>query len=85
MTALSAGDSHSVAVTINNKLFAWGLYKNSLSGLIGEKIFEPRRVGKFELARLTIRKIASGVNHTLVLAGKKIFSWGDPETGSTGR
>ena len=85
VTSLSAGDSHSVAVTVNNKLFVWGQYRNVLSGGIGEKVFQPTRVGKYELARLPIRKIASGSNHTLVLAGKKIFSWGDPECGATGR
>ena len=85
VSLISAGDSHSVAVTTSNTLYVWGQYRNVISGGMGRKKFEPEQVGQFELNGKVIRKIASGCNHTLVLAGSKIFSWGDPETGATGR
>lgn len=39
--SICAGDSHSVAVTVNNRLFVWGQYRNVLSGGIGKKVFKP--------------------------------------------
>ncbi len=82
---ICAGDSHSVAVTTANRLYVWGQYRNVLSGGMADKVFKPRELGRLEFRRLPIRKIASGSNHTLVLAGSKIFSWGDPECMATGR
>ena len=32
-----------------------------------------------------IKKVVSGDNHTLVLAGDRVYSWGNPESGQIGR
>jgi len=86
MTNITAGDSHSIAYNTKfNIVYRWGLYRNSLSGKIGEKQEVPMRIAEKVLKDLTLKKIVSGANHTLVLASNRVFGWGDPETGKTGR
>jgi regulator of chromosome condensation len=63
----------------------WGLYRNALTGNIGEKEKIPTRIAEKELKGLKLKKVVSGAHHTLVLASGRVFGWGDPETGKIGR
>jgi regulator of chromosome condensation len=86
MTNITAGDCHSVAYNTSlNVIFRWGCYRNSLSGVIGKKQNIPIRIGESILENLKLTKVTSGSHHTLVLASNRVFGWGDPETGKTGR
>jgi alpha-tubulin suppressor-like RCC1 family protein len=38
-------------------------------------------VGEKELKKKKIQKLLSGENHAMILADKKVYVWGDPETG----
>lgn len=86
MTNVSAGDSHSIAYNTSlNMIYRWGLYRNALSGKIEDVQKTPIRIGVKELKDLKLKKVASGAHHTLALASGRVFGWGDPETGKTGR
>ena len=41
----------------------------------------PQLVGEKELKKKKIQKLLSGENHAMILADKKVYVWGDPETG----
>jgi alpha-tubulin suppressor-like RCC1 family protein len=53
--------------------------------VIGKKQNIPIRIGESILENLKLTKVTSGSHHTLVLASNRVFGWGDPETGKTGR
>ena len=83
---ITAGDCHSIAYnTDSNIIYRWGSYRNVVSGPIGQKEPKPILIETKELQNLQIKKIASGAHHTLVLASGRVYGWGDPETGKTGR
>ena len=86
MTGVTAGDCHSIAYnTSTNQIYRWGMYRNAMTGPIGDKALVPVLIGQEEFKGLNIRKVASGAHHTLVLANTRVYGWGDPETGKTGR
>ena len=86
MTNIVAGDCHSIAYnTTLNLIYRWGLYRNALTGKIGEAQKVPARIAEKELKGIKLKKVTSGAHHTLVLASGRVFGWGDPETGKTGR
>ena len=81
---LSAGDSHSVAISDKLKLvYSWGTYRNSEGKMaIGNKF--PVEITQFSKSK-KIMDVASGGNHSLVLVDHKIYAWGDSEFGQIGR
>ena len=85
---MTAGDSHTVAYNVAiNKVFCWGVYRNSSKGKVFDPIREPLLFGSdlFKKAQ-AIKKAVSGSNHTLLLTqAGKVFAWGDPESGKLGR
>ena len=86
MTNVVAGDWHSIAYNTSlNVIYRWGLYRNALSGKIGQEQKTPIRIDEEALRGLKLKKVTSGSHHTLVLASGRVFGWGDPETGKTGR
>ncbi|CAI2386416.1 unnamed protein product [Moneuplotes crassus] len=86
MTGVTCGDSHSIAYNTNLcQVYSWGLYRNSVSGPIGNIAKTPMRVGEGDLKGLKLKKIVSGSHHTLMLASGRVFAWGDPESGKIGR
>lgn len=86
MDLICAGDSHSVcANSANGIVYTWGVYRNAISGKMSKPQMLPNRVGEMEFKKRRIQKILSGSNHTMVLADRKVFVWGDPDTCVLGR
>jgi len=86
--AVTAGDSHSAALSAGGEVFAWGVFRDS-SGRFG---FAPGI--KLQAAPLLIRvgagkvaQIASGADHIVALAaqGGQVYTWGCAECGRLGR
>jgi len=85
---VSAGDSHSAALSRDGRVFTWGVYKDS-NGYIGhspglKKAAEPMEV--MGLQGKCIKWIASGVDHTFAVASNDydVYSWGCGEQGQLG-
>lgn len=86
---VTAGDSHSVALTDDGRVFIWGNFKDNRGsiGLLpqcnGEKTYTPMEV---VLDGIKFKDIASGANHVLLLDSKgDVFSFGDGAQGQLGR
>ncbi|KAI3438963.1 hypothetical protein D9Q98_001377 [Chlorella vulgaris] len=87
---LSAGDSHTCALTAMGAVWAWGTYRDS-SGVMGFGthtriqltpvcVYEPRK------AEDQVVRIASGADHTAgVTAGGTLLTWGNGQQGQLGR
>lgn len=84
---VSAGDSHTAALTEDGKVFAWGTFRDS-SGPIGLTASNsglqktPLRI----LQNVLVKKISSGSDHIVALTiDGEIFSVGNAEQGQLGR
>lgn len=83
---LSAGDSHTAALTEEGEVFGWGTYRDS-SGPIGfsefgKIVFTPVRL----LPGVTVVKIASGTDHLVMLTEEgELYTVGNGEQGQLGR
>lgn len=85
MNGISCGDSHSIAYNTElNVIYQWGVYKDK-SGSMGQKITSPTKIDMSNFRKSKIKKVVSGDNHTLVLAGDYVYAWGNPESGQIGR
>lgn len=81
---ISAGDSHSVAYNTDlNRVFLWGSYRNS-DGKFGEAKKTPNELDSKKW-KGSVSKVLCGANHTMLLGGKKLYLWGNPEFGQIGR
>ncbi len=85
---VSAGDSHSAALSRDGRVFNWGVYKDS-NGYIGhspglKKAAEPMEVAGLQGKRMKF--IASGADHTFAVAANEydVYSWGNGEQGQLG-
>jgi regulator of chromosome condensation len=87
---ISAGDSHTAALTQDGSVFAWGTYRDS-SGVMG---FSPTTriqltpicVYRPTTAAEQVVRLASGADHTAtVLANGALLTWGNGQTGQLGR
>lgn len=82
---VSAGDSHSAALTETGKVFVWGNFRDS-SGSIGLTPFGPQKKPIQILPKVTIVKVASGSDHLALLANDgKLYTCGCGEQGQLGR
>ncbi|XP_013792620.2 regulator of chromosome condensation-like, partial [Limulus polyphemus] len=82
---VSAGDSHSAALTETGKVFMWGNFRDS-SGSIGLTSFGPQKKPVPILPEVTVVKIASGSDHLALLANDgKLYTCGCGEQGQLGR
>jgi regulator of chromosome condensation len=83
---VSTGDSHTLALNSEHKiLYMWGAYRDS-SGNMKESARFPLQIDPTEFGKCkTLHRIASGANHSLVLADDKVFAWGDSESGQIAR
>ncbi len=87
VTAIAGGFSHSVALTSDGKLFAWG---RNAAGELGNGTtigsLEPVAVDMDGvLAGKTVTALACGGFHTLVLTSDgRVFAWGDAVLGDGG-
>jgi regulator of chromosome condensation len=85
MNGISCGDSHSIAYNTDlNVIYQWGVYKDK-NGSMGQKITSPTLIDISNFRKMKIKKVVSGDNHTLVLAGGYVYAWGNPESGQIGR
>lgn len=81
---ISAGDSHSVAISNNLKMvYTWGTYRNSEGNMSIANRF-PVEITQFSKSK-KIADVACGGNHSLLLVDKKVYAWGDAEFGQIGR
>jgi len=83
---VSAGDSHTAALTEGGEVFVWGTFRDS-SGPIGLK--EPHVIEKFPVRILEgeeVVKISSGSDHLAILTrGGDVWTMGNSEQGQLGR
>ncbi|KAJ1480873.1 regulator of chromosome condensation 1/beta-lactamase-inhibitor protein II [Baffinella frigidus] len=84
---LTAGDSHSGALSETGQVFAWGVFRDS-GGRFGFSASEKltMRPVMIRVGNDTVKQIASGADHMLALTSKgQVFSWGCAECGRLGR
>jgi len=82
---VKCGGYHTVALSVQGNLFAWGAGWNGQLGLGKnvQKQFVPRPVSIFEEVTI-VSKLSCGTSHTVVItADKKVFSWGG-DSGDSG-
>eukprot|EP00803_Ostreobium_quekettii_P009976 evm.model.scf_2796.2 EVM.evm.TU.scf_2796.2 scf_2796:5567-19194(-) len=81
---IDCGDHHSLALSVDGRVFAWGRGKYGQLGL-GDynTVNEPHCVSG--LAGISVTQIACGADHSLaVTAQGKVYSWGRGTCGQTG-
>ncbi len=82
---ISAGDSHSVALTSAGKVYYWGTFRDS-SGSFG---LTPRGIEKLPIPlchELDVKKVASGADHVAILTQTgELYTVGCGEQGQLGR
>uniref|UniRef100_UPI00358EBFD6 regulator of chromosome condensation isoform X2 n=1 Tax=Myxine glutinosa TaxID=7769 RepID=UPI00358EBFD6 len=83
---LSAGDSHTAALTPSGKVYIWGAFRDN-DGVIG--LLEPLKMCPLPVQlpiKATIIKVASGNNHLCLLSEDgELFTLGCGEQGQLGR
>ncbi|KAI4098328.1 MAG: hypothetical protein LQ339_006479 [Xanthoria mediterranea] len=77
ITKLSAGDSHTLALTDDGRVFGWGTFRSN-EGILGfsrDTLVQPTPVLLPKLSKIV--NIASGNNHALALDNKGVvYTWG---------
>ncbi|XP_060077678.1 regulator of chromosome condensation-like [Ylistrum balloti] len=82
---VSAGDSHTAALTDDGRLYIWGNFRDS-NGSIGLTLSGIQKVPVEVLHNETIVKVTSGGDHLVCLTDKgEIYTWGCAEQGQLGR
>jgi alpha-tubulin suppressor-like RCC1 family protein len=78
---VACGEGHTIALTSNNEVYAWGTNKSKQLGTSDSvKSNIPRRITSLE--GMTVIKITSGRKHCLALTREgQVFSWGSNEFG----
>lgn len=93
VTMVTAGDSHTIALTASGQVYSWGTYKDS-NGYIDPEAKpekgDARRINKVPtlVGNLpTVKHIASGGDHVLAVSadGYDVYSWGCGEKGQLGK
>ena len=82
-TTVEAGSQHSLALTADGKLFAWG---NNGDGQLGDGGTSEERSSPVSISpELTFKAIAAGENHSLALTvDGTLYRWGDNSLGQLG-
>ena len=83
-SAVSAGDTHSLALSADGALWSWGF---GASGRLGHGDEQPQPLPKKveALAGQRVVAVAAGVNHSIATtADDAVFTWGEGETGCLG-
>ncbi|XP_073248600.1 regulator of chromosome condensation-like [Porites lutea] len=84
---VSAGDSHTMALSDKGTVFGWGTYRDA-SGQVGLQVdgIKHKPTVILALQNNPVIKIASGNDHTAALTKNgNIFTWGCAEQGQLGR
>eukprot|EP00753_Platysulcus_tardus_P017992 PLAT6664.2.p1 GENE.PLAT6664.2~~PLAT6664.2.p1 ORF type:complete len:652 (+),score=169.04 PLAT6664.2:47-2002(+) len=83
ITTMSAGKSHSAAVTDKGKLYTWGLTQAGRLGLRLQRDEEgrlPVAIGKpmhvASLSRVLVTAVSCGASHTIAVGDHRLYSWG---------
>jgi tRNA A-37 threonylcarbamoyl transferase component Bud32 len=80
--AVECGSSHSLALTQNGQIYAWGLNSYGQIGCYNNKLI-PTRVEGLDGEKITM--ISCGFCHSMALTeGGKVFGWGDNRCGQSG-
>lgn len=83
VVAISAGQDHSLALTSDGRVFAWGSNNSGKTGVgetIGSTALPTEIIISEELAGRPVVAIEAGYGHSLALAADKtLFSWGDED------
>jgi alpha-tubulin suppressor-like RCC1 family protein len=81
VTAVSAGASHSLAIS-NQNVWTWG---SNSEGQLGVDTATPFRITAAQITALsTVDKIAAGGAHSLALSNGQVQSWGSNTAGQLG-
>ena len=82
-TTVEAGGEHSLALTADGKLFAWG---NNGDGQLGDGGTSEERSSPVSISpELTFKAIAAGIDHSLALtADGTLYRWGANSLGQLG-
>jgi len=82
---ISAGDSHSAALTEDGRIFAWGTFRDS-SGPIGLTLNGIQKTPLRMFSEVKATKISSGSDHLVALSlDGQIYTLGNSEQGQLGR
>ncbi|XP_071491797.1 regulator of chromosome condensation-like, partial [Diadema antillarum] len=82
---VSAGDSHTAALTEEGKVYAWGTFRDG-NGPIGLTVEGLKKTPYLVPLEETVVQIASGNDHLCMLTGKgEIYTMGCGEQGQLGR
>jgi alpha-tubulin suppressor-like RCC1 family protein len=93
VVTVAAGGRHSVCLTVDGELFAWGYANSGQLGLdfgtaqvtSNSVVAAPRRVTAGFPANTVVSCVAAGGNHTAcVTARGELFTWGDGGSGQLG-
>lgn len=86
VNSVSTGDSHTLALnTSTSELYMWGTYRD-YDGNMTEHAKQPALIGQELRGKFrNIQQVASGANHSLVLADGRVYAWGDGDHGQIGR
>jgi tRNA A-37 threonylcarbamoyl transferase component Bud32 len=80
--AVVCGSYHSLALTQNGQIYAWGLNSYGQIGCYNDKLI-PTRVEGLDGEKITM--ISCGFNHSMALTENgKVFGWGDNRCGQAG-
>ncbi|RDX74543.1 Ultraviolet-B receptor UVR8, partial [Mucuna pruriens] len=81
---IACGDSHCLAVTMDNQVLSWGRNQNGELGLgTTEDSLLPQKIQKFEGIR--IKMVAAGAEHSVAITGDgNLYGWGWGRYGNLG-
>ena len=84
ISAVAAGESHSLAVTSTGAVYAWGFnFYGELGN--GNTIFETTPVAVTGLSGVTVKEVAGGGHHSLALTSTGgVYAWGANDDGQLG-
>ena len=85
VTAIATGDGHSVALTKDGNVWAWGDNQHGQLG-VGNYSNSPLKDTPVRVTGLTgtVTAIAAGGNNSAVLIGDDVWAWGDSSFGQLG-
>ncbi|XP_050438478.1 regulator of chromosome condensation-like [Adelges cooleyi] len=81
--SISAGGSHSAILFSNGNVYAWGTFRDK-NGDMGFHPNGQRQLTPIMIMR-NVKKIASGINHLVMLSKNKVYTMGCGDEGQLGR
>ncbi|XP_050537057.1 regulator of chromosome condensation-like isoform X2 [Daktulosphaira vitifoliae] len=81
--SISAGGSHSAILFSNGNVYAWGTFRDKNGDMGFHPNGQRQLTPKFVMGN--VRKIASGINHLVMLSKNKVYTMGCGDEGQLGR